>query len=55
MLSIENGSSCVIPVVLEECELPTTLKTLTYIDATSPEVDVPLKIVEALLDTSKLQ
>lgn len=47
--SMGCGYSCIVPVVLEECEIPPTLVTLTYIDATIPGTDVPAKIASTLL------
>ncbi|XP_045189442.2 uncharacterized protein LOC123546881 isoform X1 [Mercenaria mercenaria] len=49
MRSMENGANCIIPVLLEPCEIPVTLKALTYIDATAPDIDIPAKIVSALI------
>ncbi|XP_060575435.1 uncharacterized protein LOC132732927 [Ruditapes philippinarum] len=47
--SMGCGYSCIVPVLLEECEIPPTLVTLTYIDATIPGLDVPAKIAASLL------
>ncbi|XP_053384636.1 uncharacterized protein LOC123536364 [Mercenaria mercenaria] len=49
VLSMGCGYSCIVPVLLEECEIPPTLVTLTYIDATITGIDVPEKIASALL------
>jgi hypothetical protein len=47
--SMGCGYSCIVPVLLDECEIPPTLVTLTYIDATIPGLDVPAKIAASLL------
>ena len=47
--SMGCGYSCIVPVLLEECPIPPTLVTLTYIDATVPGLDVPAKIAASLL------
>ena len=50
--SIERRNDCVIPVLLEDCEVPTVLKPRNYIDATQPGMDlhtVTIRIMEALV------
>ncbi|KAL4224604.1 hypothetical protein ACF0H5_015303 [Mactra antiquata] len=47
--SMGCGYSCIVPVLLEECEIPPTLVTLTYIDATIPGIDIPSKIASSLV------
>jgi hypothetical protein len=47
--SMGCGYSCLVPVLLDECNIPPTLVTLTYIDATIPGLDVPAKIAASLL------
>jgi hypothetical protein len=49
--SVEKRTNFIIPVKLEECEIPSALMPLTYVDATDPNSDVPAKIASALIDT----
>ncbi|XP_053380572.1 uncharacterized protein LOC123547430 [Mercenaria mercenaria] len=49
MCSVENRSNCIIPVKLEECEIPSALTPLTYVDATDPSCDIAAKIASALI------
>ena len=51
--SIERQNDCVIPVLLEDCEVPTTLKPRNYIDATRQREDLSIKIMEALVRMGK--
>jgi hypothetical protein len=53
--SMGCGYSCITPVLLEECEIPATLVTLTYIDATVPGIDVSAKIASALASAGILR
>lgn len=56
-MMISRGNDCVIPLLLEDCEIPATLKPRTYIDATLPSMDLGLltyKIMEALVRIGKL-
>lgn len=50
--SIQNKNNCIIPVKLEDCEIPTALTPIKYVDATVPGVDVPAKIASALIHSS---
>ena len=57
IMSIERKNDCVIPVLLENCEVPATLKPRNYIDATQPGMDIralTIKIMEALVRIGKL-
>ena len=49
-MSVESGTNCVIPVLLEDCDVPSTLKPRTYIDATLASMDV-VKLAERISES----
>lgn len=48
-ISVKSRSNYEIPVVLEDCRVPYSLKTKTYIDATEPGMTV-IEIAERIMD-----
>lgn len=50
--SIKKRKNCIIPLMLEPCDIPNSLKDLTYIDARH-ETDIPTKIMEAFYSNGK--
>jgi hypothetical protein len=52
-LSNESGKNCIIPVLLEDVELPPVLRHMTYIDATT-DGDIVAQIREAYCRTGTL-
>jgi hypothetical protein len=55
--SLESKQNCVIPILLEECEIPNKLKLLTYLDLTLDNNSLAelQKLKDALLPGDEMQ